>query len=71
MAYGVSLLCCGTVCHLRLDQGTNLIGAKNMFQNALKELDTNRLQHFLAAQQCEFDFNVPNASHKQSVGKTD
>ena len=62
----------GTVRHLRSDQGTNFIGAKNMFQNALKEFDTNRLQHFLAAQQCEFDLqHAKRQPHRRSVGKTD
>lgn len=38
----------GAVRHIRCDQGTNFVGAKNELKEALKQLDGNRLTSFLA-----------------------
>lgn len=57
----------GTITQIRSDQGTNFIGAKNALKAALKELDTNKLQHFLANKQCEFVFNAPGSSHAGGI----
>ena len=57
----------GAVKLLHCDQGTNFIGANNELQEALKELDTERLERYLAERQCEFKFNVPHASHAGGV----
>ena len=57
----------GAVRQLRCDQGTNFVGAKNEFKQAMKEMDTKRIEVFLAERQCEFLFNVPSASHTGGV----
>ncbi|XP_070567346.1 uncharacterized protein [Ptychodera flava] len=41
----------GPVQQLRSDQGSNFVGAKNEFQEALRELDAERIEVFLAEQQ--------------------
>lgn len=57
----------GAVCQLRCDQGTNFVGAKNEFKEALKQCDTEALEAFLADKQCEFIFNALSASHAGGV----
>ncbi|XP_021324883.3 uncharacterized protein [Danio rerio] len=57
----------GAVSHLRCDQGTNFVGAKNEFKEAPKQCDTEALKAFLADKQCEFTFNAPSASHAGGV----
>lgn len=57
----------GVVRHIKCDQGTNFIGAKNELNTALKEMDTERLTAFLAEHQCEFVLNAPHASHAGGV----
>ncbi|XP_077977489.1 uncharacterized protein LOC144433051 [Glandiceps talaboti] len=57
----------GRVQRLRSDQGTNFVGAKNEFEDSLKELDTERIKVFLTENQCEFVMNPPHASHVGGV----
>ncbi|XP_006820438.1 uncharacterized protein LOC102805352 [Saccoglossus kowalevskii] len=57
----------GSVLQFRSDQGSNFVGARNEFQEALRELDTERIQVFLAEHQCEFVMNPPYASHTGGV----
>ena len=49
------------------DQGTNFVGARNTLKEALKEMDINKVQHYLAANQCEFVFNAPGSSHAGGI----
>ena len=55
----------GAVRQFRCDQGSNFIGAKNEWNEALKE--TERIEEFLAANQCEFVFNAPSSSHAGGI----
>lgn len=57
----------GTVRQIKSDQGTNFVGPKNAFSEALKELDVDRLAVFFAEKQCDFTMNVPHASHVGGV----
>lgn len=57
----------GTVRQIRSDQGTNFVGAKNEFDKALAEVDLERLAKYLSEKQCDFLFNVPDASHTGGV----
>lgn len=57
----------GAVRLIRCDHGTNFVGAKNEFSNALQEFDKNRLTAYLANQQCDFVMNAPQASHAGGV----
>ncbi|KAL7842541.1 hypothetical protein SRHO_G00068440 [Serrasalmus rhombeus] len=49
----------GNVRQLRCDQGTNFVGARREFIEALKEMDQERLKIL----GCEFFMNPPSASH--------
>jgi len=56
----------GPVRHLRSDQGTNFVGAKNELQQALSTLHHEKIQQELAKRNCDwidFKMNVPEASH--------
>lgn len=57
----------GVVRQIKSDQGTNFIGAKNAFNEALKEMDTDRRTAFLADKQCDFIMNAPHSSHVGGV----
>jgi len=57
----------GAVKQLRCDQGSNFVGAKNEFKSALKTMDPERVQRFLAEQHCEFVMNAPSSSHAGGV----
>ena len=57
----------GAVHQIRSDRGSNFTGAKNKLGAALKELDQDKIQHFLAGAQCEFLFNAPSSSHAGGV----
>ncbi|KAL6475780.1 hypothetical protein MHYP_G00168200 [Metynnis hypsauchen] len=57
----------GAVRQLRCDQGSNFIGARSEFKEALKQCDTKLLEIFLTERQCEFVFNSPSASHAGGV----
>ena len=57
----------GAVRDIRCDQGSNFVGAKNELNDALKQLDANRLTTFLAERQCDFNMNAPHASHAGGV----
>lgn len=57
----------GAVRQLHCDQGSNFVGARNEFKEALKQCDTKLLEIFLSERQCEFVFNSPSASHAGGV----
>ncbi|XP_077954078.1 uncharacterized protein LOC144391329 [Gasterosteus aculeatus] len=57
----------GAVRQIHCDQGTNFVGARNEFQESLKQCDTKTIDSFLAEKQCEFIFNAPSASHAGGV----
>lgn len=57
----------GAVRQLHCDQGSNFIGARNEFKEALKQCDIKLLEIFLTERQCEFVFNAPTASHAGGV----
>ncbi|XP_055366070.1 uncharacterized protein LOC129604298 [Betta splendens] len=57
----------GAVSQLHCDQGTNFVGAKNEFKEALQQCDFKTLEAFLADKQCEFVFNAPSASHAGGI----
>lgn len=57
----------GAVRHIRCDQGSNFIGAKNELASALKELQTDRIGSYLLEHQCDFLFNSPCSSHAGGV----
>jgi hypothetical protein len=48
---------------LRCDRGTNFIGGKSELDEALKEMDKNSIEKYLAQQSCQWIFNPPHASH--------
>ncbi|XP_052445763.1 uncharacterized protein LOC127987458 [Carassius gibelio] len=53
----------GPVRQLRSDQGTNFVGARREFAEALKEINQERLKEF----GCEFIMNTPSASHMGGI----
>lgn len=53
----------GAVRHIRSDQGTNFVGAKNEMEKAMKEMDKEKIATYLADRQCDFCMNAPSASH--------
>lgn len=53
----------GPVRQLRSDQGTNFVGARREFAEALKEMNQERLKEF----GCEFIMNTPSASHMGGI----
>ena len=53
----------GNVRQLRCDQGTNFVGAKREFMNAMKDLDHEQLKEH----GCEFKMNTPSSSHMGGV----
>ncbi|XP_030602936.1 uncharacterized protein LOC115792515 [Archocentrus centrarchus] len=57
----------GAVSEIRCDQGSNFVGAKNEMQEALKQVDSNRIITFLAEKQCDFKMHTPHSSHTGGV----
>lgn len=53
----------GHVRQLRCDQGTNFVGAKGEFLNAMKDFDHEQLKQY----GCEFVMNTPSSSHMGGV----
>lgn len=53
----------GHVRQLRCDQGTNFVGAKREFMNAMKDLNHEQLKEH----GCEFIMNTPSSSHMGGV----
>lgn len=53
----------GNVRQLRCDQGTNFVGAKGEFMNAMKDLDHEQMKEY----GCEFIMNTPSSSHMGGV----
>ncbi|XP_045063901.1 uncharacterized protein LOC121541769 isoform X1 [Coregonus clupeaformis] len=53
----------GNVRQLRCDQGTNFVGAKGEFMNAMKDLDHEQVKEH----GCEFVMNFPASSHMGGV----
>lgn len=57
----------GAVREIRCDQGSNFIGAKNELQECLKQVNSDRLNTFLAEKQCDFIMHTPHSSHTGGV----
>ena len=60
----------GPVRQLRSDQGLNFIGAMNELQQAISEIDNDRIREELLTNNCdwvEFKVNVPHASYMGGV----
>nr|XP_054757838.1 uncharacterized protein LOC129263947 [Lytechinus pictus] len=57
----------GAVRQIRCDQGTNFVGARNELQAAVKEMNADKVEAYLAEKQCEFIFNAPHSSHAGGV----
>lgn len=60
----------GPVSQIRSDQGTNFVGAKNELQQALAELDQDKIRQELLKRNCDYviyKMNVPHASHMGGV----
>ena len=60
----------GPVRQLRSDQGTNFVGAMNELQQALSELNHEKIREELLKSSCDwvkFKMNVPHASHVGGV----
>lgn len=53
----------GSVKQLRCDQGTNFVGAKREFMDAMKDLDCEQLKEY----GCKFIMNTPSSSHMGGV----
>lgn len=53
----------GHVRQLRCDQGTNFVGARGEFMNAMKRLNPEQLKEY----GCEFIMNFPSSSHMGGV----
>jgi len=60
----------GPIRQLRSDQGTNFVGARRELQQALAEMDQQKIKTKLLEEQCDwfsFKINVPAASHMGGV----
>ena len=56
----------GPICQLRSDRGSNFVGAQRELQEALNEMDENKVRSTLLEENCEwfsFKMNPPSASH--------
>ena len=49
------------------DQGTNMVGAKNLMEKELKEMNEGSLKKYLQKNRIEFKMNVPSSSHRGGV----
>lgn len=52
---------------IKSDQGSNFVGARNELREALKEVNSDRVNAFLPENQYEFSMNAPHASHAGGV----
>ncbi|XP_035980606.1 uncharacterized protein LOC118556656 isoform X5 [Fundulus heteroclitus] len=57
----------GQVAHIRSDNGTNLVGAKNELQRAITEWNIHKIQSVMLQRGVEWSFNPPAASHHGGV----
>lgn len=57
----------GQVSHIRSDNGTNLVGAKNELYEALMSLNQDKLRNSLLKGGIKWTFNPPSASHHGGV----
>ena len=48
---------------LRCDRGTNFVGAKSELEDALREMNHDKVERYVRDQGCEWLFNPPHASH--------
>ena len=48
---------------LRCDRGTNFVGAKSELDDALREMNHDKVERYVRDQGCEWLFNPPHASH--------
>ncbi len=53
----------GTICQIRCDNGTNIVGARREFVEALKEMDQEELKEL----GCEFIMNTPSSSYMGGI----
>ena len=53
----------GPAARLRCDRGTNFIGGKSELDNALMEMDQEKIKRYSTEQGCEWLFNPQHASH--------
>ena len=57
----------GKIRLIRCDQGTNFVGARNELQEEYCKLDPENIARKLSEMDCEFQMNVPSASHMGGV----
>ena len=60
----------GPVRVLRCDRGTNFVGGKRALEEALNEMDSDKIQRELLKEDCDwvsFEMNFPSASHMGGV----
>ena len=57
----------GPAAHLRSDNGTNFVGARNELDAAFKKLDKHTVDTYLGKERCEWVFNPPHGSHMGGV----
>ena len=53
----------GPVSRLRCDQDTDFIGARNELNEALNQMDQEKVASYLSSLQCQWEFNPPHVSH--------
>ena len=61
----------GPIRQLRSDRGSNFVGAQRELQEALNEMDENKVRSTLLEENCEwfwFKMNPPSASHMEGPG---
>ena len=57
----------GPIRTLRSDRGTNFVGGQRELEEALQEMDNDKIRQFLLSEKCDFVFNPPSASHMGGV----
>lgn len=53
----------GPVSRIRSDRGTNFVGGKSEMEQALADVDQEKIQRYATEQGCEWIFNPPHSSH--------
>ena len=53
----------GPVLQMRCDNGSNFVGAKRILDEALNELNDEKVRRYLQDHQCQFIMNAPHSSH--------
>lgn len=57
----------GPVKHIRCDNGSNFVGAKNELHKALQEMDHDQIRRRMREEEIQWIFNPPAASHMGGV----